>query len=273
MSRYQAMFGRLAEQQQGAFVPFLMVGDPTPEQFIRNAQTAIDQGADALELGFAFSDPIADGPVIQRTITRLLAKEYRIETCFEAIESVRQYNQQVPIGLLIYVNLVFAFGVDAFFRRCRESGVDSVLIADLPLEEAMPFYLSAQEQQVDLVMICPPNADQQTIKLIAEYASGYTYLVSRDGVTGDNASLQQDLQHRVNMLNEAGAPPAIAGFGISQPEHIGQVLNAGAQGAIAGSSICRIIEQNVNDFQRMQKDLAAYIGKMKEATTKTENLC
>ncbi len=136
MNRYQALFQRLSAAQQGAFVPFVTIGDPNPEQSLAIMQTLIDAGADALELGMPFSDPLADGPTIQGANLRALAAKTTPDICFELIAQIRARNPETPIGLLMYANLVYARGIDDFYQRCQKAGVDSVLIADVPPTKA-----------------------------------------------------------------------------------------------------------------------------------------
>jgi tryptophan synthase alpha chain len=266
MSRYKAMFEQLSKQDRGAFIPFLIAGDPCTADSLRYIQQVIDSGADALEIGLAFSDPTADGPVIQGRISKLIENNYSVAKSFDVIKAIRHDNPTIPIGLLVYINLVLAKGIDAFFAQCQTVGVDSVLIADLPVEHSQYFQSIAREYQVDLVFICPPNAGEDVITQVAKQSSGYTYLVSRNGVTGDQNSQVIDIEQRINQLEKQGAPPVILGFGISQPVHVQEAIKNGARGAIAGSAICRILENHENDREKCAEVLGTYVQLMKSAT-------
>lgn len=267
-SRYQQLFTQLASENRGAFVPFVAIGDPDPELSIDIIDTLVNAGADALELGIPFSDPLADGPTIQDANLRAFASGINIEKCFQILTKIRQKHPTIPIGLLIYANLVFKGGIDRFYQRCAQAGVDSVLIADVPLSESAPFRQSALKHGVDPIFICPPNADDAVIEKIAQYGQGYTYLVSRAGVTGAENKAHKPLTHLLKKLDEFGAPPAIQGFGISKPEQVQEVINAGAAGAIAGSATVNIIAQHLDNKTAMLQALTEFVKAMKKGTNR-----
>ncbi|PWD58511.1 tryptophan synthase subunit alpha [Pectobacterium parmentieri] len=266
MERYQQLFTRLAEKKEGAFVPFVTLGDPSPEQSLKIIDTLIAAGADALELGVPFSDPLADGPTIQAANLRAFAAGVTPEQCFEMLATIRQKYPEIPIGLLMYANLVFSNGIDEFYQRCAEVGVDSVLVADVPVVESAPFRTAALRHGIAPIFICPPNADDELLREIASYGRGYTYLVSRAGVTGAEKRAQLPLNHLVAKLNEYHAPPPLQGFGISDPTQVRETLASGAAGAISGSAIVRIIEKNLNQPSLMLSELHTFVSEMKAAT-------
>lgn len=234
MDRYQQLFSQLAEKKQGAFVPFVTIGDPTPEQSMRVIDTLVESGADALELGIPFSDPLADGPTIQGATIRALESGTTPSVCFDLLSQIRTKYPSLPIGLLMYANLVFAQGVDNFYQRCAEAGVDSVLIADVPVNESEEFRAAAERHGIHPIFIAPPNADEATLKTVAELGGGYTYLLSRAGVTGAETKAGMPVDHLLESLKKHNAPPAILGFGISSPEQVKAAIEAGAAGAISG---------------------------------------
>ncbi|QHQ15655.1 tryptophan synthase subunit alpha [Pectobacterium parmentieri] len=266
MERYQQLFTRLAEKKEGAFVPFVTLGDPSPEQSLKIIDTLIAAGADALELGVPFSDPLADGPTIQAANLRAFAAGVTPEQCFEMLATIRQKYPEIPIGLLMYANLVFSNGIDEFYQSCAEVGVDSVLVADVPVVESAPFRTAALRHGIAPIFICPPNADDELLREIASYGRGYTYLVSRAGVTGAEKRAQLPLNHLVAKLNEYHAPPPLQGFGISDPTQVRETLASGAAGAISGSAIVRIIEKNLNQPSLMLSELHTFVSEMKAAT-------
>ncbi|MEQ9891779.1 tryptophan synthase subunit alpha [Pectobacterium aroidearum] len=266
MERYQQLFNRLSEKKEGAFVPFVTLGDPSPEQSLRIIDTLIAAGADALELGVPFSDPLADGPTIQDANLRAFAAGVTPGQCFEMLATIRQKYPDIPIGLLMYANLVFSNGIDEFYQRCAQVGVDSVLVADVPVEESAPFRTAALRHGIAPIFICPPNADDELLREIASYGRGYTYLVSRAGVTGAEKRAQLPLNHLVAKLNEYHAAPPLQGFGISDPAQVRETLASGAAGAISGSAIVRIIEKNLNQPDVMLSELHAFVSEMKAAT-------
>ncbi|ASM53829.1 MULTISPECIES: tryptophan synthase subunit alpha [Pseudoalteromonas] len=264
--RYGKMFAALNEQKHGAFVPFVTIGDPGKEQSIAIIKSLIDGGADALELGIPFSDPIADGPVIQKANIRALNVHINTQDCFDIIKQIRQYNADIPIGLLLYSNLVFKRGIDTFYKDAKAAGVDSILVADVPLHESKTFRKAAMANGVDPIFIATPNADDDTLRACASYGRGYTYLLSRAGVTGTDEKAQMPAGNIVTKLKEYHSAPALLGFGISTPDDVKAALNAGAAGAISGSAVVKIIEANLDDLPTMTTQLKAFVTKMKAAT-------
>lgn len=266
MSRYAHTFDQLASQNQGAFVPFVTIGDPNKSLSFEIIKSLIDGGADALELGIPFSDPIADGPVIQSANIRALAENVNTEDCFEIIKQVRQYNQDIPIGLLLYSNLIFARGINEFYQQAHDAGVDSILVADVPLHESKMFRQAAQQANIEPIFIATPNANDDTLRTCASYGRGYTYLLSRAGVTGTESTVQMPADSIITQLKEYHAAPALLGFGISTPEHVKAALDSGAAGAISGSAVVKIIEKNLDNSPQMLSDLKAFVTTMKAAT-------
>ena len=230
--------------------------------------TLIDAGADALELGIPFSDPLADGPTIQNATLRAFAAGVTPSQCFEMLAAIRQKHPTIPIGLLMYANLVFSRGIDAFYAECARVGVDSVLVADVPVEESAPFRQAAMRHNVAPIFICPPNADDDLLRQIASYGRGYTYLLSRAGVTGAENKAALPLHHLVEKLAEYHAAPPLQGFGISSPDQVTAAIDAKAAGAISGSAIVKIIEKNVDKPEQMLAELHAFVTSMKDATRK-----
>ncbi|PFG45786.1 tryptophan synthase alpha chain [Vibrio sp. ES.051] len=268
MSRYEKMFARLNEKNQGAFVPFVTVGDPNAEQSYKIMETLVESGADALELGIPFSDPLADGPTIQGANIRALDTGATPEICFEQIEKIRAKYPELPIGLLMYANLVYSRGIEHFYERCAEVGIDSILIADVPTNESAEFVAAAQKFGIHPIFIAPPTASDETLKQVSELGGGYTYLLSRAGVTGTETKANMPVDHLLVKLNQYNAPPALLGFGISEPAQVKQALESGAAGVISGSAVVKIIEKNIDQPHIMLDKLAGFISMMKAATQK-----
>lgn len=266
MERYDTLFATLKARKEGAFVPFVTLGDPNPGQSLKIIDTLIEAGADALELGIPFSDPLADGPTIQNATLRAFAAGVTPTQCFEMLAAIRQKHPTIPIGLLMYANLVFNRGIDEFYAECARVGVDSVLVADVPVEESAPFRQAAMRHNVAPIFICPPNADEELLRQIAAHGRGYTYLLSRAGVTGTETRAALPLHHLVEKLAEYNAAPPLQGFGISAPDQVTATIDAGAAGAISGSAIVKIIERNVENPQAMLDELASFVKNMKAAT-------
>lgn len=228
MSRYQAMFDGLGSE--GAFGAFIMLGDPAAPTL----DALVDAGADMVEVGIPFSDPIADGPIIQAAAQRALAAGVRVSDCLDLIRDFKERRPHVPVGILTYANIVIARG--GFIRDAAEAGADSLLIADVPAFEADAFVRDMEQAGIEPVLIAAANTPDATLERIAALSKAYTYGVSRAGITGTHAGGQFD-SRLVERLRNAGAPPAVFGFGISRPEHVRAALKAGAKGVICGSAI------------------------------------
>jgi len=258
--RYASMFARLAQRREGAFVPFLMLGDPNPESSLAAASVLVQSGADALELGLPFSDPVADGPVIQAAAARALAAGVRQSDCWRVVRHLREQYPELPIGLLVYANLVCHQDPARFYADAADAGVDSVLVADLPTDESGIVLSQSRAAGIATVFIAPPNAGADRLGRIAHLSEGYTYVTSREGVTGVDRQFRRDQSTVLADLKKLGAPPALLGFGISNPDQVRGAMAMGAAGAISGSAVVqRILEGS---------DLAAFVQSMKAATRK-----
>lgn len=269
--RYKQAFADLALRKEKAFIPFVMIGDPNAEQSFNVIKSLIDAGADALELGIPFSDPSADGITIQMAALRALKSGINPDACIDILAKVREYAPNIPIGLLLYGNLVFARGIDTFYADMAKAGVDSVLIADLPIRESLPFREAALKHGVAPIFIAPPNASDKTLHEVSSFSHGYTYVLSRAGVTGVDVtdagtSTSSPAQGLISKLNEYKAAPPVLGFGISTPQQVKEALVAGASGAISGSAVVKIIENNLENHNKMLSELTDFIKKMKTAT-------
>jgi tryptophan synthase alpha chain len=255
VSRYAAMFEHLAQRREGAFGAFLMLGDPDLETSARLLDALVEGGADMIEVGIPFSDPVADGPVIQAAAQRALSAGVRVSDCFSLIHDFRERHPDVPLGILTYANLVVAR--TGFARDAAEAGADSLLIADVPALEAEPFARDMEQGGIEPVLIAAANTPGATLERIARISKAYTYCVSRAGITGTHAGGEFD-PALIRRLKEAGAPPPIFGFGIAQPEHVCAALAAGAAGVICGSAIVDLASRGGN--------IAALVRTLKDST-------
>jgi len=253
MSRYTAMFERLGAD--GAFGAFVMLGDPDLRSSARRLDALVEGGADMIEVGIPFSDPVADGPVIQAAAQRALAAGVRVGDCFELIARFRERHPDVPVGILTYANLVVARG--GFMRDAAEAGADSLLIADVPAIEAERFAQEMTQAGIEPVLIAAGNTPDAALRRIAGLSKAYTYCVSRSGITGTHAGGQFDSAITAR-LRRFGASPPVFGFGISTPEHVRAALDAGARGVICGSAIV--------DCAARGGDVAGLVRTLKAAT-------
>jgi tryptophan synthase alpha chain len=255
------MFDRLIARGEGAFGAFLMLGDPDLAASGSLLDALVDGGADMIEIGIPFSDPIADGPVIQAAANRALKAGARVDDCFRLLAEFRQRHPAIPVGILTYANLLAARGRARFCADAAAAGVDSLLVADVPALEAEPYAAAARTAGIDLVMIAAPNTPGQTLTRIALLGSGYTYCVARTGVTGLREELSLEHEHLFDELNRLEAPPPVLGFGISTPDHVRQAIAAGAAGVISGSAIVRLAAES-----RSPDRVAHFVAGMKAST-------
>ncbi|MFL6741471.1 MAG: tryptophan synthase subunit alpha [Sphingomicrobium sp.] len=241
MRRYAAMFERL--DGDGAFGAFVMLGDPDISTSARHLDQLVEGGADMIEVGIPFSDPVADGPVIQAAARRALAAGVRVADCFDLIAALRARHSDVPIGILTYANIVVAR--PGFMCEAAEAGADSLLVADVPALEAEPFTREMEQAGIEPVLIAASSTPEPALRRIASLSKAYTYCVSRAGITGTHAAGQFD-RGLIERLAAAGAPPPVFGFGISQPDHVRAALHSGAAGVICGSAIVDLASRGGN---------------------------
>jgi tryptophan synthase alpha chain len=261
MSRYGQMFERLNNCGEAAFGAFVMLGDPDPLTSASLLDALVAGGADMIEVGIPFSDPVADGPVIQAAASRALCSGVRTAGCFELIAGFRRRHPQVPVGILTYANLVMARGRREFFQSAADAGADSVLVADVPSLEAEPWAEEMRETGIDPVLIAASNTPDAALRRVARMGSGYTYCVARAGITGTHKEALFDAS-LVRRLKYLGAPPPVFGFGISTPAHVRQAVAAGGAGVICGSAIVSLIAGASSPASAV----GAFIASMKSAT-------
>lgn len=276
-NRYARLFDRLQATGEGAFVPFIMLGDPSPADSLAIIRTVIAAGADALELGVPFSDPVADGPTIQKSHLRALANGATVASSIELITQVRAEFPDIPMGLLIYGNVPFSRGIENFYAEFAAAGADSVLIPDVPVREGEPFIAAAKAAGIAPIFIAPAQASEATLAGVAAHSEGYIYAISRDGVTGtEKESSTVGLNDVVANVSRFGGTPVLLGFGISTPQHVADAISAGAAGAITGSAITKIIEQHcvgeypnpshIDNMDVLRDELHQFVSDMKSAT-------
>lgn len=226
-----------AFQNGPALIAFLTGGDPNQEQSLKNIEALIAGGADLIEIGIPFSDPVAEGPVIQAANNRALAAGATTETVLQLVAAVRR-RSAVPIVLLTYLNPVFVYGYSRFFTRCAEVGVDGIIIPDLPLEEKGELAGPACAAGVDLIAMVAPSSEERIRRIVAD-TSGFIYVVSSLGVTGMRREIVTDLGRLLSVIRQATAVPAAVGFGISTPEQAAAIARL-CDGVIVGSALVRI---------------------------------
>ncbi len=261
MRTYKQVFSEL---DRAALIPFFVVGDPDFDTSVAIVKAAIDAGADILELGIPFSDPIADGPTIQKADIRAFKGGMNVAKGLEFIRKVKDYKD-IPIGLLMYYNLVYQYGVREFFDDFHQAGVNSVLVADLSIDDADEIIVPAGQAGLDTVFMVTPNTDTERTKLIASKTTGFIYAVSLLGVTGSREKLSDTVEALVGKLKKLTSVPVCVGFGISKPEHAAAVASAGADGVIIGSKIVGFIENNLGNKEKMLAEISTFLDEVKNA--------
>ena len=268
MTRYAAMFERCSSRGEGAFGAFLMLGDPNAQAGAEYLEALVEGGADMIELGIPFSDPVADGPVVQAAALRALQAGVRTADCLRLIAEFRVRHPDIPVGILTYANIVAARGIGRFAVELAEAGADSLLVADVPTLEAEPYAKAARAAGIGLVMIAAPNTPEPALGRIAELSSGYTYCVARDGVTGADRGPSFRHSALFEGLARLGAPPPVLGFGIGTPDQVRAALQAGAAGVVCGSALVRLVEAGASP-----RALSNLVKELKAATrAATQNL-
>lgn len=237
MSRYAAMFDRMRAADEIAFGGFLMLGHPAPDRTAALLDALVEGGADMIEVGIPFSDPVADGPVIAKAAKQALEAGVRTADCLAMIAAFRARHPDVPVGILTYANIVVGRGRERFCGELAESGADSLLVADVPSIEAGPWAEAAMAAGIDPVLIAAPTTPQPALETIARLGRGYTYCVARLGVTGSGVGPNIDHRQLFADLAPLGAPPPVLGFGISSPVQVAQAVASGAAGVISGSAL------------------------------------
>ncbi len=242
MSRIQAVFEQLREQRRAGMVTYVTAGDPDADTSAKILIALANAGADILEVGVPFSDPLADGPVIQRATERALASGMTLRGTLDVVRQVRR-AVNTPIVLFTYANPVVRMDPAVFARSAREAGVDGVLILDYPVEEAEPLRAPLIQAGLDPIFLISPTTTDERIRRSAELGRGFLYLISRLGVTGVRDTLATDVSALVQRVRAQSSLPVALGFGISSPEHVAQAC-ASADAAVVGSALVNVIAQH-----------------------------
>jgi tryptophan synthase alpha chain len=236
MSRIQSLFNG---RRRKALIAYLTAGDPSPARTPELVAALERGGADLIELGVPFSDPIADGPVIQRGAERALKSGTNLAAVLEIARTIRK-SSQIPLLLFTYLNPVMRYGVEKLAREAQAAGIDGCLLTDLSVEEAEPYVKAMRAAELDTVFLGAPTSTPERLKLVAKYSTGFVYLVSRTGVTGERDSLSESVAPLVRSMREISPLPLAVGFGISTPEQAREVARM-ADGVVVGSAFVRLI--------------------------------
>ncbi len=242
-----------------AFIPFITCGDPDLETTAAAVRAMVENGADLIELGIPFSDPTAEGPVIQGANIRALSGGITTDKIFEFVKELRR-DVTIPMVFMTYANVVFSYGAERFISTCKDIGIDGLILPDLPYEEKEEFLPICRKYGVDLVSLIAPTSENR-IAMIAKEAEGFLYIVSSLGVTGTRSEIKTDLASIVNVVRQNTSIPCAIGFGISTPEQAKKMTDI-SDGAIVGSAIIKLIEKYGKDSP---KYVGEYVKSMKDA--------
>ena len=251
MTRIQQKFQQLKSSGKKAFIPYITLGDPSLEATYKLVLELERAGADVVELGVPFSDPLADGPVIQRATERALRGGFTLRKGLELVSELRK-KSELPLVLFSYYNPLFAYGFESLTQNARASGVDGILITDLSVEEAMLPVGMLRKMDLDTIFLAAPTSTEDRIEKIARLCSGFIYAISRTGVTGMQKTVSEEVAPLVARIRIYSDLPIVVGFGISQPEQVKEV-GLQADGSVVGSAIVRCIEENLEDARLAER--------------------
>jgi tryptophan synthase alpha chain len=257
-------FDELRTKGEKALIAYICAGDPSLEMTVDIAKTVLES-ADILEIGIPFSDPIADGPTIQAASQRALKAGTDPVKVFEVVKKIRKLSDK-PLLFMTYYNILYKYGLEKFCKKCAEVGINGLIIPDLPPEESDELKKLCEKSGISLVFLIAQTTTEERMRKIVDVSSGFIYLVSLLGVTGEREKLSDKVEGLIEKVRKHTKKPLAVGFGISKPEHVRQVIKAGADGAIVGSAIIKVIEKNLGNKEKMLSDLKDFVSSLKSAT-------
>ncbi len=265
ISRIQAKFNELAAKKEKALITYVMAGYPNQASTLAAVRGLISGGADIIELGFPFSDPLADGPVIQNASTVSLEKGTRINQFFELVRNIRK-ESDIPLVLMTYTNILYHRGYDKFFEMAKNAGIDGLITPDMTLEESGDYLKAAKKHKMDTIFLVSPNTAKSRLARIAKKTTGFLYLVSVFGTTGTRTGIQKytiDALKNTKKIVGKKIPVGI-GFGVSTPSDVASYIKNGADAVIIGSALMNLLEKT--NSEKIEKIVSTYTKKLKAAT-------
>jgi len=244
---------------------FTTGGDPDIKTSIKIIETIINNKADIVEIGMPFSDPMADGPTIQLSSNRSIYNGTNLNDIFSITNQIRKINNEIPIILMGYYNVIYYFGVKKFVDECNKNGVDGLIIVDLQPEEDAELFNELKKNSISLIRLITPTTNESRLKLILNNASGFLYYVTITGITGQHSANLKELEKSIKLIKIHSKLPVMAGFGIIDANDVKEICNI-ADGAVVGSSIVNIIEKNLNNKDKMLKSIDVFTKNLKLGT-------
>lgn len=266
MSRISGVFDQLAEESSAAYIPYICAGDPDIRFTVDLARELCSAGADLLEIGLPFSDPVGDGPTIQEAMGRSLSGGFEIKHLFKTIDTLRKDELMQPIVVMTYFNPVLRYGIERFCKALGDSGVDGILVVDLPLEESEELDVHARRNGLDVIRLVAPNTTDERMKRLISVSSGFVYAVSVPGVTGARTGLPRSALTLLDRLKRECEVPVALGFGISSPSHVSEAMKAGADGIVEGSALIGMYADFLKDPKLAIGLVGRHAREMKMAT-------
>ena len=258
---------KIFSDNKNKLVTFVTGGDPnklTSEKIIKKI---IESGADIIEIGMPFSDPMADGPTIQLSSKRAIKNNTNLDSIFEITQNIRNFNNTTPIILMGYYNLILHYGIKNFIKKCSLTGIDGLIIVDLQPEEDTELYNATLHHDVDLIRLITPNTTKKRLELITKSASGFLYYVTITGITGQQSADMKELNNSIKNIRACSKLPIVAGFGINNKKQVSDICKI-TDGAVVGSSIIKIIENNLHNERNMLNQIGDFINDLKLGTIK-----
>jgi len=263
MSRISQTFEYLHKIHERALIPYVTAGDPDLEMTKRLVREMVRRGGDIIEIGVPFSDPLADGPIIQRASQRALQRGTTLRKILQTVSELR-HEVDVPLVLMTYYNPVFRYGEEAFVADALDAGVDGIIVPDLPPEEGQSLMELTTDTPLDMIFLAAPTSTSARLALISEASRGFVYYVSRLGTTGVRDQLADDLRLMLEQLRAATSKPIAVGFGVSTPEHVGLVADL-ADGVVVASAILKLMEDLEDQTDRLEH-VGDFVAALKAAT-------
>lgn len=265
MNRISKTFSRLSDANQKALVAYVMAGYPDADSTMAAVRGLVAGGADIIELGFPFSDPLADGPVIQEAATVSLTQGTTLESYYDTVRNIRRFSGDIPLIIMTYTNVAYSVGYDVFARQISDAGMDGIILPDMPVEEAEAYQRHAHAAGLDTIFLASPNTSDVRVSRIAEASTGFLYMVAVYGTTGAAGGVRRYAIDALRRIKAAsGKLPVGVGFGVNGHDDVRQYVKAGADAVIVGSSILRIIKESPQND--MESRVARFVRSLKDGT-------
>lgn len=261
-------FRELRERKEAAYMPHVYYGDPNEGFSLRLIKTLVESGADLIEFGVPFSDPIADGPTFIAACERALSGGMTPAKCIEGIKKLRKEGLKVPIVVTTYYNIPYVIGIEAFLSEIREAGAQAIIVPDLPVEESAELLDAGKNLGLQVIFQVAPTTSESRLKKIIDVASGFLYVINIEGVTGARESLLDSTLKLVRKVKGRTSMPLMAGFGISKKEHAAAVISGGADGVVVGSALAETYAKNLKTPEETLPEVAKFSKEIKQACAK-----